>query len=86
MNTPCPCHSGKSYESCCQRYHTGEPAENALKLMRSRYAAYALNLSDYLIQTTHPNNSSYTTDLTAWKKTIDEMSRTTQFAGKRTFK
>lgn len=47
----CPCHSGKKYENCCQPYHQGHPAPNAEKLMRSRYSAYALGITDYIIAT-----------------------------------
>ena len=53
----CPCHSGKPYEECCKPLHDGKPAENALLLMRSRYAAYALGLADYIIRTgANPQN------------------------------
>ena len=55
-NCKCPCHSEKSYEVCCAPYHKGKNPENALLLMRSRYAAYALGLADYILQTTHPQN------------------------------
>lgn len=51
MDKFCPCHSNKPYEECCSPYHHGALPENALALMRSRYAAYALGLSDYLIET-----------------------------------
>lgn len=47
----CPCHSGKLYAECCKPLHGGRPAENALLLMRSRYAAYVLGLADYIIRT-----------------------------------
>lgn len=52
----CPCHSGKAYALCCGPYHQGKNPENALALMRSRYAAYALGLADYILETTHPQN------------------------------
>lgn len=50
----CPCHSGKSYQECCQPFHSGKWPLTALELMRSRYSAYALNLVDYIIETTFP--------------------------------
>lgn len=53
-NNPCPCCSGSNYEACCAVFHNGVPAPTAEKLMRSRYAAYALCLPDYLIETTLP--------------------------------
>lgn len=69
----CPCHSGKSYSDCCEPLHKGTPAENALKLMRSRYSAYALNKPDYIIKTTHPSNH----DLS--RESIIEFSQSTKF-------
>lgn len=47
----CPCGSLKPYTTCCEPYHLGQPAPNALALMRSRYSAFSLGLVDYLIQT-----------------------------------
>lgn len=58
----CPCHSGRRYAACCAPYHRGEadaPAPGAL--MRSRYAAFALNLGPYLYRTLaagHPDRAS----------------------------
>lgn len=49
----CPCGSGKSYLECCQPFHQGEPAPSPEALMRSRYAAFVLNLPDYLQTTWH---------------------------------
>lgn len=52
----CPCRSGKSYQQCCGRFITQRnEAEHARDLMRSRYCAYVLNESDYLMQTWHPD-------------------------------
>ncbi|MCB4810873.1 YchJ family protein [Methylovorus menthalis] len=54
--TPCPCHSGTNYSTCCQRWHTGSREQPPpVQLMRSRYAAYALQLEDYLLATWHPD-------------------------------
>lgn len=80
-NDPCPCHSGNKYQECCQPYHKGDLPPNALKLMRSRYCAYASGLSDYIIGSTHCNNPDFTDDLMAWKKSIDTFSRSTLFGG-----
>jgi SEC-C motif-containing protein len=79
-NHLCPCHSKKKYSECCQPYHEGKICENALKLMRSRYSAYALNLPEYIIQTTHPENPQYTLQ-ESWKKQIEEFIQSTDFAG-----
>lgn len=55
----CPCQSGQPYQACCQPYHQQQqfPA-NAMLLMRSRYAAYALKNIDYIVQTTVPNQQA----------------------------
>lgn len=76
---PCPCTSGDSYDQCCLRYHLGIPAENALRLMRSRYSAYALKLPDYIMKTTHPLNAQYMQDQKAWRAKILEFSEMTVF-------
>ena len=50
----CPCGSGQAYPACCGRYHAGEPAPDAERLMRSRYSAYVQGREDYLLATWHP--------------------------------
>lgn len=53
--TKCFCGSLDKYQSCCGRYLEGKQnAPNAEALMRSRYTAYVLCKSSYLIETTHP--------------------------------
>ncbi|MEE2762741.1 MAG: YchJ family protein [Pseudomonadota bacterium] len=54
----CPCGSGQTYPTCCQRFHLGEPAPTPEALMRSRYSAFVHGLVDYLQQTWHPNTRS----------------------------
>jgi SEC-C motif domain protein len=49
--------------------------------MRSRYSAFALGLSDYIMATTHPNNPDYTENKENWKKSILDFSQNTQFIG-----
>jgi SEC-C motif-containing protein len=51
----CPCGGGQDYTGCCGRWHAGEPAPDALALMRSRYSAYVLGLHPYLLATWHPS-------------------------------
>lgn len=53
-NDLCPCSSGLALSSCCGRYHAGARAPDAVSLMRSRYSAFALGLTDYICSTTHP--------------------------------
>lgn len=56
MTDACPCGSGKPYAACCGAIHDGRRiAATAEQLMRSRYAAFALGLDDYLLQTWHPS-------------------------------
>lgn len=75
----CPCSSKALYHKCCKPYHDGAAPESALKLMRSRYAAYALDLSDYIIATTHPNNPNFQLDTEAWREDLHKFSQRTQF-------
>ncbi len=75
----CPCCSGKSYAECCEPFHKGALPATPLLLMRSRYAAYALNLPDYIIETTHP--SSKRKPLAQWREGIVQFSTHFQFTG-----
>ncbi len=50
----CPCGHAARYLQCCGRWHTGAVAPTAEALMRSRYSAFVLGLSDYLRETWHP--------------------------------
>src|SRR5512135_3050016 len=53
---PCPCGTGLSYAACCGRWHSGEQhlaAPSPEALMRSRYTAYTLGLTEYLLATWH---------------------------------
>ncbi|MCU0496991.1 MAG: zinc chelation protein SecC [Anaerolineae bacterium] len=76
----CLCHSGDEYQACCRPYHRGEALPpTPEKLMRSRYAAYALNLADYLILTTHPD-SPYQQDPKTWRESIRKFYQKTRFA------
>lgn len=80
-NILCPCGSGIKYKKCCQKYHKGAYPPTALLLMKSRYSAYALKQSLYIIKTTHPQNSDYTTQIHEWKKSIERFSEETDFLG-----
>ena len=55
IGTPCPCGSGRPYDACCAPLHRGaRQAATAVELMRSRYAAYAMNETGYVLRTWHP--------------------------------
>lgn len=75
----CPCTSSKNYKDCCRPFHEGRIPENALQLMRSRYAAFALDIPDYIIQTTHPASSQYSENTFSWKRDISSFSREFSF-------
>ena len=52
----CPCGSAVTHARCCGRYHAGPlhlQAPDAAALMRSRYSAFVLGLTDYLLATWH---------------------------------
>lgn len=51
----CPCGSGEIYPHCCKLWHDGAPAPSPEALMRSRYTAFMLKASDYLLATWHPD-------------------------------
>lgn len=59
----CPCGVGDNYDSCCGRLHKGDPARTAEQLMRSRYTAFAVGNTDYLVRTWHPSTRPRTITL-----------------------
>ena len=59
----CPCGNLRPYADCCGRCHAGVAAETAQKLMRARYSAYVLRLTDYLLATWHPDTRPATLEL-----------------------
>jgi SEC-C motif-containing protein len=75
----CPCCLDKPYAECCKPYHDGLPAPTALTLMRSRYSAYALGNTAYIIKTTHPKSPYFEKDRKKWEKGIAEFCKTTTF-------
>ncbi|MBH0009443.1 YchJ family protein [Salinibacterium sp. SWN1162] len=62
----CPCQSLETYDDCCSRFHHGEAlAPTAERLMRSRYSAYTLGETEYLLKTWHPSTRPATLELDA---------------------
>lgn len=51
----CPCDSGDVFGSCCAPLLAGAAAPTALRLMRSRYTAFALRDAGHLTATWHPS-------------------------------
>jgi SEC-C motif-containing protein len=80
-NAPCPCGSKNKYKKCCQIYHKGAKPKNALLLMKSRYSAYVVGDSAYIVKTTHKNNIQYMEDTKAWKENIELFCKETAFQG-----
>jgi len=78
-NSLCPCGSGAKYKKCCQKYHKGAFAPNALILMKSRYSAYATANADYIIKTTAKNNPQYNNNLKEWRESILQFCNSTTF-------
>ena len=65
----CPCCSEKSYEDCCQPYHTKEKfPPTAEALMRSRFSSFAIPNGEYLMKTTLPTKRKFHNkkDLQEW--------------------
>ncbi len=75
----CPCGNGKTYENCCKKYHCGAVPSNALDLMRSRYSAYALNVPDYIIKTTHPASPQHHENRLMWRQSISKFSKSSSY-------
>lgn len=67
---PCPCCSGRDYADCCAPFHEGAVAPTPEALMRSRYSAFSLRLSEYLLNTwaeeKRPRTLSLDNDSTEW--------------------
>ena len=61
--TNCPCGCVATYEKCCGVYHANHAAPTTEALMRSRYSAYVLGLSDYLLVTWHASTRPADLDL-----------------------
>ena len=56
MMSLCPCQSGKAFYVCCHPIIQGkQKAQTALQLMRSRFCAFKLEKTQYLLSTWHPD-------------------------------
>jgi len=61
---PCPCGTGRSFAQCCGAALSGaHPAPTAEALMRSRYTAFALRDTAYLLASWHTSTRPATLDL-----------------------
>ena len=71
IQNQCFCGSNNTFEQCCKPIINGvQPAPTAQSLMRSRYSAYVIVASQYLIDSTHiSQRANYSkTDIEAWAK------------------
>ena len=78
-NDLCPCNSGKKYKKCCRRYHNGISVPTPTDLVRARWSAYALNLADFIMETTHPDNKDYEDNFDHWRVRIEAYSLRNNF-------
>ncbi|MFD3719146.1 YchJ family protein [Streptomyces sp. NPDC058674] len=61
---PCPCGLPAAYPDCCGRFHTGgRPAPTAEALMRSRFSAFAVGDTAYLLRSWHSSTRPDRLDL-----------------------
>ncbi|MFD5225572.1 YchJ family protein [Microbacterium sp. NPDC058342] len=51
----CPCTSGDAFGSCCGPVIATGAAPSALRLMRSRFTAFAMGDASHLLRTWHPS-------------------------------
>jgi SEC-C motif domain protein len=69
-NAPCPCASGRIFAACCGPLLAGtSQAATAEMLMRSRYTAYYIDDTAYVLRTWHPStrpSALDTADLPRW--------------------
>ena len=78
---PCPCTSGVRYGDCCRPLHRGAPAPDAVALMRSRYAAFAMGDVDYLDRTQHPEHIDQAHPAAERRRRISAFCRAARFPG-----
>ena len=79
VNSLCPCGSKKKYKKCCKIFHDGQNPKNALELMKSRYSAYVVGNSNYIMQSTHVNNVDCNSDKNSWERSINQFITDTVF-------
>lgn len=79
-NNICPCGSLIKYKKCCKSLHEHiKFPKDALELMKSRYSAFALEKSEYIIFTTHVDNMDFKEDKNLWNKEILDFCKNTKF-------
>jgi SEC-C motif-containing protein len=80
----CPCFSGLLYGQCCGPLHRAErPADTPLALMRSRYAAFALGLGEYLVRTLSEEHADRALDAMRLARKLSSARERQRFLGLR---
>jgi SEC-C motif-containing protein len=80
----CPCFSGLRYAACCGPLHGGErEASTPEALMRSRYAAFALGLGEYLVHTLAADHPDRALDAGTLVRTLSQAHERQRFLGLR---
>ena len=75
----CPCGSNKKYKKCCKLSHNRTLPKTALTLMKSRYSAYDIGNSKYIMDTTHMLNTEYSEDKKTWEENIQNFIKDSNF-------
>jgi SEC-C motif-containing protein len=74
----CPCGSGLTFNECCEPIHRGTAiAPTAERLMRSRFSAFAVGDTRWLLESWHPSTRPSSLELeadTRWFR-LDILSR-----------
>ncbi|KAF6252247.1 hypothetical protein COO60DRAFT_1644211 [Scenedesmus sp. NREL 46B-D3] len=73
--------SAPAGRACCGRYHAGAAAPTPEALLRGRFSAYSMQLVDYLVATTHPQNAEHTGDAITYARSVQGTARRTEFVG-----
>ncbi|MGD0526301.1 MAG: YchJ family metal-binding protein [Polyangiaceae bacterium] len=80
----CPCFSGLRYAACCAPLHRGErEASTPEALMRSRYAAFARGLGEYLVRTLASQHPDRALDAVALARELSRVYERQRFLGLR---
>lgn len=76
MESPlCPCGSGDPLDACCGPVVRGERvAETAEELLRARFVAYARRETDFVLETTHPDQRDADS-----RKTVESWAASTEW-------
>ncbi|NOS73365.1 MAG: YchJ family protein [Methyloglobulus sp.] len=69
----CLCGSGIEYDQCCGMFHSGDKSPTTAEtLMRSRFTAYALDKTDYILATwdasVHPEKMDFSNENLDWQR------------------